>query len=259
MKSDPTQRLNNGHILSAEKDVSLQDGAVRRPVYAWTESVHVLLRHLHARGLPVPRVLDGRDGDLLEYIEGEQVHPHRWSEEGLVAVAQLVARLHAAAREFSPPENAVWQPWYLRELGEPSLCCHGDIAPWNVITRDGLPIGLIDWEFAGPLDPLYELARVCWLFVQLYDDDLREKYDLPSAGERAGQVRMMLDAYGLSRKQREGFFERILSAAICETAHEAIDPGIMPEDEGPLWGFAWRTRSLYWMWRNRAVFERVLG
>lgn len=54
-----------------------------------------------------------------------------------------------------------------------------------------MPVAMVDWEYAGPVDPLVELARVCWLFPQLHDDDLAEMYDLPSLTIRAKQVRLL--------------------------------------------------------------------
>ena len=59
--------------------------------------------------------------------------------------------------------------------------------PWNMVTENGMAKALIDWEYAGPLDPLTELARICWLFPQLVDDDLAQLYALPSPEKRAGQ------------------------------------------------------------------------
>jgi aminoglycoside phosphotransferase (APT) family kinase protein len=43
-------------------------------------------------------------------------------------------------------------------------------APWNIVARDGMPVALIDWEFAGPVDPLVELAQAAWLNAKLHDD-----------------------------------------------------------------------------------------
>ncbi len=187
------------------------------------------------------------------------MHPRKWSDEGLAGVGRMVARLHAAAADFESAPGASWNPWCLRELGAPTLISHGDIAPWNVITNCGLPIALIDWEFAGPIDPLVELARVCWLFPQLFDDEIAAMHDLPAPSVRARQARLILDAYGLPGAKRKGFFDRILEVAICETAHEAIDPCIKMDDEGPLWGFAWRTRSIYWLWRHRDLLREAVG
>jgi aminoglycoside phosphotransferase (APT) family kinase protein len=85
-------------------------------------------------------------------------------------------------------------------LGNPILCSHGDIAPWNVITNGNRIAGLIDWETAGPIDPMIELARICWLFPQLVDDDLGKLYELPPPKKRAEQVRLIIDTYGLNKK-----------------------------------------------------------
>ena len=111
---------------------------------------------------------------------------------------------------------------------------------------------------AGPLDPMVELARVCWLFVQLHDDDLAELHNLPGPEKRAQQVRIVADGYGLEAARRKNLVNQIVEVIICETAHEAIDPGLNFDSVGSLWGFAWRTRSLYWVWRNRAVLEKAL-
>ena len=116
----------------------------------------------------------------------------------------------------------------------------------------------MDWEFAGPLDPLVELARVCWLFAQLHDDDLQAMHDLPLPEKRAQQVRIIADGYGLSAADRKRLVDLIIEVIICETAHEAIDSGLTFESQGNLWAFAWRTRSLYWIWRNQALLRHAL-
>ena len=41
-----------------------------------------------------------------------------------------------------------------------------DNAPWNIVARDGMPVAFIDWETAGPVDPLVELAQLAWLNAQ---------------------------------------------------------------------------------------------
>lgn len=167
-------------LLSGDKSVYRKDGMVLRPAAPWTLSVHRLLRHLEQNGFVfAPKVLesgytdDGRE--VLSFVEGDFVHPGPWSDEGLAQVGQMLRQLHDSSAGFQPPADARWQPWFLRELGGTGrVFGHGDVAPWNVVTRDGLPVGLIDWEYAGPVDPMAELARVCWLFPQLHDDDVAD-------------------------------------------------------------------------------------
>lgn len=186
--------------------------------------------------------------------------PGAWSDEALIQIGQMLRRLHEATTSFVPPTDAVWQPWFLRDLGgERQVIGHGDLAPWNTVTRMGMPLALIDWEYAGPLDPLVELARVCWLFPQLHDDDVAARVGLPPLEDRARQLRLLVDAYGLAKGQRSGLFERILEVTICETAANAIEEKVTPNSQGPLWGLAWRARAAAWMLRHRFILEAALG
>ncbi len=119
-------------VLSSEKRVTRAGDAVWRPATASTPHIHAFLRHLGKQGLPVPRVVaDDVDGrSALSYMEGEQVHPGRWSDAGLIAVARLTRSLHDAALGYAPDPDATWPAWYLREIGgESRILCHGDIAP----------------------------------------------------------------------------------------------------------------------------------
>jgi hypothetical protein len=251
--------MGQKEMLSEEKQVYKDQDTVARPLGPWTKNIHSLLKHFYDDGLPVPRIIriDG-DYEYAEYMQGDMIHPHKWNNDLLVEIGKLLRRLHDSAGSFEYPGCMEWKPWYLRELGTPSLCGHGDVAPWNVITRGGKITGLIDWEFAGPIDPLTELSRVCWLFPQLFDDDLGGLHGLPSPGERAKQVRLIIDAYGLDKGERRAFFERILETVICETAHEAIDARITFDSLGKLWGMAWRSRSLYWIWRNKDILRKAM-
>ena len=236
-----------------------------REAKPWTASVHLLLRHLADAGFAeAPRIagsgFDARGRETLTHIDGELVHPGPWSDAALIRVGRIVRRLHDAAARFSPPADAVWQPWFLRELGGGRrIVGHGDLAPWNTLTRAGTPIALIDWEYAGPLDPRIELARVCWLFPQLHDDDVAERVGLPPLETRLRQLRLLVDAYGISRAERRGLFERMVEVAVCETAEDAIEANVTPDSEGPLWGLAWKARAAAWMLRHRIPIERALA
>ncbi|GAA1838735.1 hypothetical protein GCM10009682_63820 [Luedemannella flava] len=138
--------------------VRVDGDRVDRPAGWWTPTVHALLRHLHEVGftrVPVPlEVVDGRE--VLGFIPGEsgadgwrQVVP----EAGLRAFAHLLRDFHQASAGFVAPPDARWAladgP---ARAGE--VICHGDFGPWNVVWRDGLPVGLVDFDFAQPGDPL---------------------------------------------------------------------------------------------------------
>lgn len=152
----------------------------------------------------------------------------------------------------------MWRPWPGRDLGDPGAGFgYGDAGPWNVVARDGVPVALIDWETAGPMDPLTDLAQACWLNAQLHDDDVAARVGLADARTRAGHLRTMLDAYGLSSTRRRSLVERMIEVAVLSAAEQAAEAGIAPETGASVeaWGLAWRTRAAAWMVRHRSLLE----
>jgi hypothetical protein len=264
MESDHEVTLTGGSRTAVHR----QGSVVLRGTGPWTPAVHALLRHLEQVGFAAaPRLVasgyaaDGRE--QLTFIEGTVANPGPWSLEGTVAVAGLLRQLHDATATFEPPSGATWFAWHGRPLGGPDrVIGHCDLAPWNIIARDGLPVGFIDWEFAGPVDPLVELAQVCWLNAKLHDDIVAEREGLPPATHRAQQLRAMVDAYGLSATQRRNFVDRIVEFIVSETAWEADDAAVTPDLTShpiALWAMAWRARSAAWLLRNRRVFDNALA
>lgn len=208
--------------------------------------------------------LDGQE--TLTYVDGEFIGPGPWSIEGAAAVAGLLRQLHGATASFRPPADALWFPWFGRTLGGPAhIIGHCDAAPWNIVARDGLPVALIDWERAGPVDPLVELAQACLLNAKLYSDDVAEREGLPPLDQRAKQLRAMVDAYGLSQRARRGFVDGIIEFVVHATADEADELGITPEgapDGAPRdlpWALAWRARSAAWLFRHRQTLQIALA
>ena len=220
--------------------VQRQNNVVLRPARPWTPTIHSLLRHLEEAGFAgAPRVVgsgfapDGRE--TLSYIEGEVTHPGPWTIEGAAGVGHLLRSLHEATASYRPAPDAVWPPWFGRHLGGPNrVIGHCDVAAWNIVARDGLPVALIDWETAGPVDPMIELAQACWLNAKLFSDDVAEREGLPSLGVRARQLRAIVDAYGLSAQQRLGFVDLIIGYAIHDTAETADEFGVTPEMVDPM-------------------------
>ena len=255
---------------------------VIRDAGPWTPAVHALLRHLEdvgfagaprlagsgparsgpARSGPAGSGLDADGREALTFIDGEFTQPGPWSLDGAAAVGRLLRDLHRATRSFRPPPDAVWFPWHGRTLGRPAkVFGHCDVAPWNIVARDGLPVALIDWETAGPVDPLVELAQLAWLNAKLHDDIVARREHLPPLTDRARQLAAIVDGYGLTARQRRGFLSQIIEFAICDTAFEADDAAITPETTAhPVapWAMAWRARSAAWMIRHRRTLETAL-
>ncbi len=240
---------------------------VIRETGPWGKTVHSLLRHLEEVGFDgAPRVVgsgfapDGRE--TLSYVDGEVIDPSPWTIEGAAAVGNLVRRLHDATASFRPPDDALWPPWYGRSLGGSTrIISHCDIAPWNIVSRDRIPAALIDWELAGPVDPLVDLAQAAWLNANLHGDDDSGLEELLPVHDRIAQLRAIVDAYGLSAKRRRGFLGLMIEVVVHDTAFQADEANITKTSVDPeaLWGLAWRARAAAWLMRERRALQRALS
>jgi len=255
------QRLTGG-----ERTVVLRrGGTVIREAGPWTPSIHALLRHFEWVGFAgVPRVVgsgfDEHGREVLTFLEGEIINPAPWTDDAIAELGAVIRRLHDATASFDPPDGAIWRPWFGRKIGKPDIIGHCDAAPWNIVSRDGKPVGLIDWEVAGPVDRLTELAMVAWNNAQLYDDDVAALNGLPEVATRIRQVRVFADAYGLARNSRRQLVYRIIEFAAYSAANEVVEQEIGPDTEHAprVWGIAWQTRSVAWLMRHRSLLEAAL-
>ncbi len=226
-----------------------------------------LLQHLEACGYDAaPRVVgsgfDDQGRETVSFVEGELVHPGPWPDEALFGISDMLRRLHEATASFQPPADAVWRPWFGCRLEDRNpMLGHCDTGPWNIVSRSGRPVALIDWEEAGPVDVRVELAQACWLNAQLHDDDIAKRVGLPSPETRARQACLLLDGYRWSRAERVGFVDEMVSFAVHDAADQAAQAGVTMEtkDTSSLWAIAGRMRSASWMLRHRRVLEDALS
>jgi len=177
-----------------------------------------------------------------------------WSDDCLVAVAQLVRRFHDAAAGFMAPDGARWR--HLAEAPDTGpLVCHNDLAPYNTIYRDGRPVAFIDWDVAAPAPPLWDIAHAVWRFV-----DITRNAEAVDIRALAARTRLFCDAYGLGDRSRLLDIvlarQHALHATIRELAG-AGDPAFVAmwgteHSDGPL-------RDAEFLRRHRRAFARALA
>jgi len=245
-------------------DATLADGVVHKAVGPWTPAVSALLRHLQEVGFTgAPRVVD----DGYGFVPGDSPHPRAWSDDAVAGVGALLRGLHDATASFTPPGDAAWQWTWLRDLaGDDVVISHCDTGPWNIVGEAGRADAFIDWEFAGPVDRLWELAETVWLNAQLHDDDIAAMHGLPDATTRARHARAIVDGYGLRAADRHELVDRLADVAIHSARYEAMSSRVtidsraaIAEDGYPiLWGVAWRARSASWIARHRRLLRRAI-
>lgn len=179
---------------------------VLRPATPHSRSIHALLRAVRRAGFegassPVGIDEDGRE--RLVFVEGDvPVPPYpEWSQSdtALASIARLLRALHDASRGFDA-DGLTWD----ERLADPSggtLVCHNDVCPENVVFRDGVAVALLDFEFAAPGRPVYDVAHLARLCVPI-DDDLDQARLGWRPADRPARLRLVADAYGLDPNGR---------------------------------------------------------
>ncbi len=177
---------------------------VRRTTGTWTPAVHELLTHLEAVDFAYsPRVLglDDRGREILTYIDGETVGPSHpwpswaWSDAALTQTAAIMREYHEAVAGFRPVGEQMWR-FGSGSLARDEIVCHNDIAPYNIVWRDGRVVGIIDWDMAGPGTPSWDVACAAWTFTPLHTPEHARELGAPlDAGQR---LRLLCDTYGLA-------------------------------------------------------------
>jgi aminoglycoside phosphotransferase (APT) family kinase protein len=166
-----------------------------------------LLRHLEDVGFPgAPRSLglDEQGRVVLTFLEGDvgiPPYPAWTADDGLLeSVAALQRQLHAAVRTFRPPPDARWDTANLPPPGPGAIVCHNDLCVENVVVRDAVAVGFIDFDFAAPADPLLDIAIAARHWIPFRDpidmDDGRAGVD------QVTRFRRYADVHGLDSEQR---------------------------------------------------------
>jgi len=77
------------------------------------------------------------------------------------------------------------------------VICHGDPGPWNFVWDGDDAVGLVDWDFAHPGDPIEDVAYALKWFTPLRPDDLALSWHhFPEVPDRRHRVAVFLDEYG---------------------------------------------------------------
>ena len=168
------------------------------------------MRRTGFEGVPEPVGIDDDGRERLVFIEGEvPIAPFpEWSQSdnALASLAELLRGFHDAAKGFDPTDFT-WND----SLADPAggtVVCHNDVCPENVVFRDGVAIALLDFEFAAPGRPVFDLAQLARLCVPIENDFDQVRLGWQPA-DRPARLRLVADAYGLGRDGRKELLSTI--------------------------------------------------
>jgi hypothetical protein len=203
------QQLPGG--VANARQVTRSGRHVLRPRGAHSDAIGAFLLSLRAAGFdgaPLPAGMTGDGRDRYEFIEGDvplpPYPPWARSDEALASVAVLMRRFHRASA-VAGPSAAAWSP----ELADPaggSVICHNDVCLENVVFHDGAAVALLDFDFAAPGRPVYDLAQFARLCVPVDDEISAARLGWPPA-DKPARLRLAADAYGLDATGRRHFVE----------------------------------------------------
>jgi Ser/Thr protein kinase RdoA (MazF antagonist) len=256
-------------VATAQEEIPLLGGdvtdgvvrvgdTVRRPTRPSTRSVHALLRHLEAAGFDgVPRVVgvDERGREVLTYVDGESaarpLPAYALTDGSLAALATLLRGFHDAAAGFTPPPYAVWETGS-NDDAAPELIGHCDVNLDNVIFRDEVPVGLIDFDMARPTTRLFDVVTTLRHWAPIADPlDLEPLQRRLEIGPR---LRLFCDAYGLAARDRRRLLD--LARLRFDRSHHVMRTRALTAGGG--WARMWEggagtriRRACAWLEKNQ--------
>lgn len=197
----PTQEtpLGGGNVNAGVVRVG---DTVRRATRPESAGAHRLLHHLEAKAFAgAPRFLgfDGQGREVLSFVEGDAgVSSPIWlSEDAVIAAAVLLRAYHDATTEFDFGADDRWAFQY-PDRRRWEVACHNDFAPYNLIFSKGIPVGIIDFDLAGPGPRLRDLAYLAYWTVPLsfHSEELKAAA-LADLAQESRRLKGLCAAYGL--------------------------------------------------------------
>jgi len=240
---------------------------VLRPAGPHVTSIHRFLGALRSAGFtgasaPVGVDPDGRE--RLAFLPGDvPVPPYpAWAQAdvALASTAALLRSFHEAARSFDPAGGA-WSAEMADPAGGP-IVVHNDVCLENVVFRDGEAVGLLDFDFAAPGRPTYDVAQFARMCVPV-DDAVNAARLGWAPADRPARLRLVADAYGLDAAGRGELLDLLgvsigAGGAFVRRRVAAGDPNFVAMWEA-MGGAERFDRRQRWWDAERATFARALG
>jgi len=240
---------------------------VLRPSNPHTGSIHRFLTALRDTGFDgasVPVGVDPDGRERLVFVPGEvAVAPFPgWfqTDAVLASIADLMRRFHDATRAFDPT-GETWSDEMVDPAGGP-VVLHNDVCPENVVFRDGVAVALLDFDFAAPGRPVYDLASMARMCGPV-DDDLSAARLGWGPVDQPRRLRLVADTYRLETDGRHELIDALdetfaRGGQFVLRRVEAGDPNFIQMWEA-MGGMERFDRRRHWWAEARARFEVALG
>ncbi|MCA1054007.1 phosphotransferase [Rossellomorea aquimaris] len=199
------EKLEGGNV----SNVYRAGNTVRREMKPDSQKIHRLFEHLESRGYPhSPNFLgvDEKGREVLSFIEGEAgnypLKDYMWSDDILIEIARMLRLYHDAVSDFQYGDD--WTS--IDNTPQPfEVLCHNDFAIYNIIFNKQKPVGIIDFDVAGPGPRLWDIAYTLYTCTPLsrikYSADGEAIHYDPSmhAEMIKNRIHLFFKAYGINK------------------------------------------------------------
>lgn len=225
------EMLTGGNV----SNVYRSGDTVRRELKPDSTKIHKLLKHLENKGFGYsPKFLgiDEKGREILSFIEGEAGHyplkDFMWSEDVLIEIGKMLRLYHDSVSDFSFDDS--WES--IDNTPQPfEVLCHNDFAIYNLIFNYERPIGIIDFDVAGPGPILWDIAYTLYTCIPLSRFYISETGDkvyynsLQHANHIKQRVRLLFESYGEGLE--EDYLEMVLLRleGLCKTMTRKASEG----------------------------------
>jgi hypothetical protein len=161
-------------------------------------------------GIPRPAGVTPDGRDRFVYVAGEvPIPPYpEWAQRDdvLSSISELLRDFHNASRTY---DFSAWR--WSNEMADPDggpLICHNDVCLENVVFEGGIAVGLLDFGFAAPGRPTYDLATFARMCVPI-DDETNAARNGWLSSDSPSRLRLIMDTYGLDDSARLEMFAEL--------------------------------------------------
>ncbi len=207
---------------------------VRRELNSDSPKIHRLLKHLEKKGFSyAPKFLgiDEKGREILSFIDGEAgndpLKDYMWSNDSLKEIAKMLRLYHDAVSDFSVTDD--WKP-IDNTPDNIEVLCHNDFARYNIIFSHKRPVGIIDFDVAGPGPRIWDIVYTLYTCVPLsrfYLSETGKKiyYNSKDANRIKQRVNLFFDSYGMSKEKDYLDIVLLRLEGLCKTIKRKASEG----------------------------------